>query len=246
MADYEIGEQRMRNRDIVFKLGIVAFALAWFHSTPAASHSLPILARPSDTSLQSAPIIGDSLGRMLALDPEYGFSLEGLIRNVDLVRRETAESVEISGYVIIVDKAAYKLFLMKNGSVQNEFKIELGFDPIHDKIKQGDCRTPEGFYEVLYPQEGPQTRFHKALTINYPNASDLRDFDELKRSGQVGELDSVGGEIQIHGAGGRGRNWTLGCIALSNEDMDRLFPLAKARGTPILIVKYGAEYALKR
>ncbi len=184
------------------------------------------------------------------LDPEYGFSRAALERFQGLVRQTVRKSEAEKSYAIVVDKAAYRLFVLKDGKVLHEFAVELGRDPIHDKVKKDDCRTPEGFYKILYAQEGAQTRFYKALTIDYPNSTDQAEFAVWKRQGLVGEFDSIGGEIQIHGAGSGkagnsgGHNWTLGCVALGNADLDRFFALVKDGGTPVTIVRFGAYQIL--
>jgi murein L,D-transpeptidase YafK len=187
-----------------------------------------------------------------ALDPEYGFSLEALAKYRDMVRQTVRKSAERGDYAIVVDKAAYRLYVLKSGRLEYEFPIELGRDPIHDKVKSDYSSTPEGFYKILYAQEGAQTRFYKALTIDYPNLTDLAEFASLRQQGLVGESDSVGGEIQIHGGGsgkaghGGGLNWTAGCVALGNTDIDRFFALVKGGGTPVTIVRFGAEMLLKK
>jgi murein L,D-transpeptidase YafK len=186
------------------------------------------------------------------LDPEYGFSLEALAKYRDMVKQTVRKSAERGDYAIVVDKAAYRLYVLKSGRLEHEFPIELGRDPIHDKVKSDYRSTPEGFYKILYSQEGAQTRFYKALTIDYPNLTDLAEFAALQQQGLVGESDSVGGEIQIHGGGsgkaenGGGFNWTAGCVALGNPDIDRFFDLVKAGGTPVTIVRFGGEMLLKK
>jgi len=79
------------------------------------------------------------------------------------------------------------------------------------------------------------TPYHKALEINYPNDGDLLRFEDDKKSGRLPRNAEIGGSIQIHGGGGRKADWTNGCIALKNGDMDLVFEWARL-GTPVTIV----------
>jgi len=71
--------------------------------------------------------------------------------------------------------------------------------------------------------------------LNYPNDEDRAQFASLRRQGRIPSNASLGGLIEIHGEGGRGKDWTKGCVALANNDMDDLFRRA-AVGTPVTIV----------
>ena len=71
--------------------------------------------------------------------------------------------------------------------------------------------------------------------LDYPNADDVARFRRLKRSGRVARGDDVGSLIEIHGHGGRKRDWTKGCVALDNDDMDSLVPRVRV-GTRVTIV----------
>jgi hypothetical protein len=115
------------------------------------------------------------------------------------------------------------------------YPAALGFDPIGDKEKRGDYRTPEGqFY--LCGRNG-QSRFFRSLRLNYPNAEDAarglrqgivdrathnRIVRANKRGGVPSQNTDLGGDIMIHG-GGIGSNWTWGCIALENSAVQELF-----------------------
>ena len=79
------------------------------------------------------------------------------------------------------------------------------------------------------------SNYYKALALNYPNDEDRAEFDRLRRAGRIPRGTSLGGLIEIHGEGGRGRDWTKGCVALANQDMDDLFRRIGV-GTPVTIV----------
>lgn len=128
---------------------------------------------------------------------------------------------------IVVYKNKRNMFLYQNGSIIKKFKIALGKKK-HPKEKEGDRRTPEGIYQI--DSKNPSGKFYKNLGINYPN-----EIDRTK--------NRTGGNIKIHGIkngfGFFGKlhrvfNWTNGCIAVTNKEMDYLFDKIKI-GTLIII-----------
>ena len=124
-----------------------------------------------------------------------------------------------------VDKSERELRLLRDGEVLKTYRISLGFAPEGDKRQEGDGKTPEGRYRLDY--RNPQSRFHLSLHINYPSAADRA---EAKARGV-----SPGGEIFIHGASRRGAgDWTLGCIAVINEEIEEIWSLVP-NGTVIEI-----------
>lgn len=129
---------------------------------------------------------------------------------------------------VFVDKSERRLDLLRDGAVIASFPVMLGFNPDGRKAQQGDGRTPEGDYVLDW--RNPQSRFHLSLHVSYPNAED---------KAQAAALGvSPGGDIFIHGTpalyAALGGNWTLGCIAVSNADMDVVWK-AVSDGTPITI-----------
>ncbi len=136
---------------------------------------------------------------------------------------------------IVVDKMAQRCYLYVAGRLQATYPVELGPQWIGDKSHEGDLATPEGRYHVVRKLDAGQTIYHRALLINYPNDADRKRFAEAKRRGALPADARIGGLIELHGQGGRGANWTKGCVALSNPDMEALFRVARV-GTPVTIV----------
>ena len=136
---------------------------------------------------------------------------------------------------IIVDKFSRKCYIYQNGIKKYEFEVELGKNWIGDKVIKGDNATPEGSYSIVNKIKGSNTKYHKALLINYPNAEDLDSFKQEKLKGTLPASAKIGGSIEIHGNGGKGSDWTEGCIALRDKDMDVIYNLAK-EGTPVTII----------
>lgn len=136
---------------------------------------------------------------------------------------------------LVVDKDAHQVVVYREGRVLRVFDAELGWNNVGDKRSKGDGATPEGHYRVTEMKGRGRSRYHKALLLDYPNAEDIRNLDALKASGAVPRTTRPGGLIEIHGNGGRGKDWTDGCVAVTDEEMDELFKLV-AVGTPVTIV----------
>ncbi|PTN08820.1 murein L,D-transpeptidase family protein [Mangrovibacterium marinum] len=137
--------------------------------------------------------------------------------------------------VILVDKLAHRCVVYQTGKIIRTFDVELGINWLGDKQRKGDKATPEGVYRISRKKAGGQTKFYKALLLNYPNDRDRARFAAAKRNGSLSAKADIGSLIEIHGMGGKGVDWTDGCIALHNQDMDALFRLVSV-GTPVFIV----------
>jgi len=132
---------------------------------------------------------------------------------------------------VIVIKHKRVMLLTRNSSIIRTYKISLGKQPEGHKKFEGDQRTPEGTYTLDYRKL--DSKFYKAIHISYPNENDSRG---ARTNGR-----SAGGQIMIHGLpkgyADVGRvhrmfDWTDGCIAVSNDEMDEIWSLV-ADGTPI-------------
>lgn len=147
-------------------------------------------------------------------------------------RPETAsDSLHIDS--IAVHKAEHELLVFKQGKLLKVYTVRLSSQPVGPKHAAGDNKTPEGLYYIN--AKNPYSSFHKSLSISYPNALDM---NYAKTHGLL-----PGGDIVIHGlpngAEKLGKNryrndWTSGCIALTNDDIDELFEKINT-GIPILI-----------
>ena len=145
---------------------------------------------------------------------------------------DVAHSNEKAELVIVV-KSEYRLYLIREGKLFASFPVVFGPNPKGHKQQQGDERTPEGEYILDY--KNANSSYYKSIHISYPNA---KDREEARKRGV-----NPGGDIVIHGQkNGWGRfsfiaqrfNWTRGCVALSNKDMDAVWDAVDV-GTPIEI-----------
>jgi hypothetical protein len=145
-------------------------------------------------------------------------------------------------YSIIVDKFSHKFFVYLDGIKITEFTAELGKNWVGDKRRRGDKATPEGMYKITKKLESDSTTYYKALMLDYPNEEDTIKFREAVESGSLSPSAKIGDMIEIHGNGGRGADWTAGCIALKDREIDSIFKYVMV-GTPVTIV--GSMYNLK-
>jgi murein L,D-transpeptidase YafK len=130
----------------------------------------------------------------------------------------------IKADTVLVLKGERRLLLLRNGHALESYRIALGRNPVGPKVEEGDGRTPEGRYRLDW--RNPESRFHRSLHISYPNR---RDRERARALGV-----SPGGAIMIHGLSERAAlvgaehvkwDWTEGCIAVTNAEIDRIWRL---------------------
>ncbi|MFH1008235.1 MAG: L,D-transpeptidase family protein [Candidatus Latescibacterota bacterium] len=138
-------------------------------------------------------------------------------------------------YALIVDKLGRRCDLYFDGKLLESYPADLGFGPLGDKTMRGDAVTPEGKYWIVAKRGAEVSSYHRSLVINYPTQEDLIRFQRAKTKGLLPRGAKIGGEIALHGGGMRQKNWTAGCIALLDSDMERAFRLTSV-GTPVTIV----------
>ncbi len=158
-----------------------------------------------------------------------------------------AVSDSTNDYSIIVDKYSRKVLVYYDGKKHFEYSAELGKNWVGDKRVRGDKATPEGMYKITRKFKSDSTIYYKALLINYPNDEDTANFEAAIARGSLPRSSKIGGMIEIHGHGGKGIDWTEGCIALTDREMDSIFTITKV-GTPVTIVgsMYDLRHVLKR
>lgn len=149
--------------------------------------------------------------------------------------RTIRESRQNHSYSIIIDKYSRKCLVYYGGVKKYEFTVELGKNWAGDKRVKGDKATPEGMYKIIRKFGNNKTKYHKALLIDYPNETDREEFRKEIAIGTLPSTAKIGNLIEIHGDGGRGVDWTEGCVALTDSEIDVIFKIAK-EGTPVTIV----------
>ena len=147
---------------------------------------------------------------------------------------------------IVVYKRERKLEFYSDQTLLRTYQVGLGFSPVADKTREGDGATPEGDFYIFVKNN--KSAYYLSLGISYPNAEDaergLRDglitkaqrdaiLAALRKKAAPPQYTKLGGLIYIHG-NGSSSDWTLGCVALENEEMKELFDSVTV-GTPVTI-----------
>lgn len=134
---------------------------------------------------------------------------------------------------ILVEKAARRLTLLRDGRVLATDPVSLGFSPEGQKSRAGDGRTPEGTYAIAY--RNPRSVAHLSLKVSYPTPEQART--------AASEGRAPGGDIMIHGLFNglswlgplhRRVDWTNGCVGVTNAEMEAIYARVDT-GTPIEI-----------
>jgi murein L,D-transpeptidase YafK len=132
--------------------------------------------------------------------------------------------------VVVVRKQTRKMSVFKGIKPVKSYPVVLGHNPRNDKLEQGDRCTPEGVYRVV--TKYPHAKWSKFILLNYPTRKNWLKFAEAKRRGQIPYDAQIGGDIGIHGTeydyqNIMGENWTFGCVALKNRDVNELYRLVE-------------------
>ena len=169
-------------------------------------------------------------------------SADGIDTSATLASANTSESRGASTMAqsmptadrVVVKKGERRLLLMRGDSILRTYKVALGLNPVGHKERAGDFRTPEGRYRLT--RRNPRSDFFLSIQVSYPNDQDVK---KARRNGW-----DTGGSIMIHGLPNQlkhtpmyyeNRDWTDGCIAVSNADMLEIW-LLTADNAPIEIL----------
>ncbi len=147
--------------------------------------------------------------------------------------------------VYLVDKSERALIVKLGAREIRRYGVSLGWTPSGDKTRQGDGRTPEGEFYIVYGAPPRYTRYHRSLLISYPTparakegraagaiskATEAKVVRAHKRCATPPQSTRLGGYILIHGGGGGPGygDWTAGCVALTNDDIEALHAAAQS------------------
>jgi murein L,D-transpeptidase YafK len=153
-------------------------------------------------------------------------SLRNIVAAIRRRRREPPPSVPAEGQADLIEvfKGERRMELKREGRTIRRYRVALGFSPERHKEREGDGRTPEGYYTV--DARNPRSAFHLSLRVSYP------DEDDKARAASLGV--SPGGDIYIHGqpngwrkflAGHPAKDWTTGCVAVSDAEIREVWAL---------------------
>lgn len=163
------------------------------------------------------------------------------------VRAEVRIESRPVGPRVVIRRGARRLDLFEGDRLLKSYRAAMGSRAEGDKEREGDRTTPLGSFYICTRND--KSRFHLFLGLSYPAPEDAErglargmvtkaERDEILRAHRERRCPPwktrLGGEVGIHG-GGAGRDWTIGCIALSNEDVEELWKVLKL-GDPVTIV----------
>lgn len=140
----------------------------------------------------------------------------------------------------VVDKLRRRMTVYRSGRKEKTYSVDIGLGGMDRKLRSGDDATPEGLYRIQEIRGPGQSRYYRAFLLDYPNEQDKRRFETARRNGWIPKGAHPGGLIEIHGEGGRDQDWTKGCVALTNAEMDEISRWVKI-GTIVAIVGYNPK-----
>lgn len=161
---------------------------------------------------------------------------------------------------IMVSKEGKRLFIFSGDTLLRTYSVALGRDPYGHKLMEGDNKTPEGIYTIDFKKR--ESDYYRALHISYPSKADIERTQKYAES--KGIKVSPGGDIMIHGfpnsedarywveKGHPMINWTRGCIAVTNKEIDEIYQLvsvkteveicpAQKRGDSVTVLKISEQ-----
>jgi uncharacterized protein YijF (DUF1287 family) len=206
----------------------------------AAGCSRAARARPGDGAAAAAAPQPAAPPASAAAPPRVGLRDRGIFSDLDpAVRAAVPSWIDRHATWVLVDKQARVLSLYVGGDAVKSYPIALGFDPVRDKEREGDGRTPEGDFTIVEALDRNLAAKYgaRSLRLSYPTAEDaargLRQklitpaqAEAIVAAAGAGKMPPqttpLGGSIRIHG-GGVGNDWTAGCVALREEDVVELY-----------------------
>lgn len=129
---------------------------------------------------------------------------------------------------VVIRKADHVLEAWQGDRLLRTYRVAIGSGGAGPKRLEGDGKTPEGRYRI--DRRHHSRAFHRFLHVSYPNANDRSSFRDSLRGGAIPRGSRIGGDIGIHGEarGWQGAphklvDWTAGCIALDDDEIEELF-----------------------
>ncbi len=156
------------------------------------------------------------------------------------LERKNYSSPEGTVYIII-DKSDYELHVYDDKGWYATYPVVFGSTSLDDKQMEGDKKTPEGNFKVI--SKKLHAKWDRFIMLDYPTKESLEKFKERKQRGEIPKNATVGGGVGIHGTWphedyqvDKYKNWTNGCIALKNEDVEEIYAYIPV-GTRVTIRK---------
>jgi len=184
---------------------------------------------------------GNVLPEVLAAAEEVAEPVLSDVRVIPLATLIDSLHLDATTIRFRVNKSERRFEVYVSDSLLRSYPCVLGEKPIGDKFHQGDRKTPEGTF--AFRSKRVHHAWHKFIWVDYPNAESQRRYNQRKAQGLIPAGKDIGGEIGIHGVPDgmdhwitTGQDWTFGCIALRNADVDEIYPFILPQKTMITIV----------
>ena len=131
-------------------------------------------------------------------------------------------------YLLVVEKSKYELSVYDDDGWYATYPVVFGSKDLGDKMREGDRKTPEGTFTII--SKKVHEKWDRFMMLDYPTRESYEKFNERKNEGLIPQDAQIGGGIGIHGTWphedyqvDKYKNWTNGCIALKNEDVEDLY-----------------------
>lgn len=158
-----------------------------------------------------------------------------------VTKAKRASAAPIRPVRIVIDKSDYELSVYDAQGWYATYPVVFGNNTLADKRVEGDRCTPEGDFKIVGKK--PHAKWDRYMGLDYPTKESIAKFNQLKMQGQIPQNATPGGGVGIHGTWPRDEfmidrynNWTNGCIALKNSDVEELYGYITI-GTPVTIKK---------
>ncbi len=159
-----------------------------------------------------------------------------------LNKKFNADTINIDSVSIKVVKSKFRLSVMYKGKVLTMYKSVFGPNHLLQKQQEGDRRTPEGTFTIMDVKK--HDKWDIFMLLDYPNQESYANFEKCKMNREIPENARIGGLVGIHGIWPNGdnvidlkHNWTDGCVALKNKDVEELARIVKPGYTKITITR---------
>jgi murein L,D-transpeptidase YafK len=160
---------------------------------------------------------------------------------VKYFKRAGATESPVGAVSIIIDKSDYELSVYDDEGWYATYPVVFGNNSLDDKKMEGDKKTPEGSFKIV--SKKIHDKWYRFLAIDYPTKESWEKFNQRKQRGEIPASARIGGSIGIHGTWpnddfvvDKYKNWTLGCIAMKNEDVLEIYGFTPL-GTKVTIRK---------
>lgn len=158
-----------------------------------------------------------------------------------IFKRNTTGELPVGVISIIIDKSDYELSVYDEEGWYATYPVVFGNNSLDDKKMEGDKKTPEGNFKII--SKKVHDKWYRFLAIDYPTKESWEKFNQRKQRGEIPASARIGGAIGIHGTWpnddfvvDKYKNWTLGCIAMKNEDVLEVYGYTPI-GTKVTIRK---------